>query len=61
MNSDTVLSLKPSEGYLLADLKVRRCDGDAIDLDMDHQLCPNSGVHFIPEMWHANLNSDNCN
>ena len=35
MSSDTVLTLKLPEGYSFDDLKVRRCDDDAIDLDMD--------------------------
>lgn len=33
--SDSVITLKIPEGYSFADLKVRRCDDDAIDLDMD--------------------------
>ena len=35
MQTDSVLTLKLPEGYSFADLKVRRCDDDAIDLDMD--------------------------
>jgi len=33
--TDAVLTLKLPEGYTFADLKLRRCDDDAIDLDMD--------------------------
>lgn len=35
MPTDTVLTLKLPEGYTFADLKLRRCESDAIDLDMD--------------------------
>ena len=35
MTTDSVLTLKLPEGYSFSDLKVRRCDDDAIDLDMD--------------------------
>ena len=35
MQSDSVITLKLPEGYSFSDLKVRRCDDDAIDLDMD--------------------------
>ena len=33
--TDSVLTLKLPEGFSFSDLKVRRCDDDAIDLDMD--------------------------
>ena len=33
--TDALLTLKLPEGYTFADLKVRRCADDAIDLDMD--------------------------
>jgi hypothetical protein len=33
--TDNVLTLKLPDGYGFSDLKLRRCDDDAIDLDMD--------------------------
>jgi hypothetical protein len=35
MPTDALLTLKLPEGYSFADLKLRRCADDAIDLDMD--------------------------
>ena len=35
MPIDPVLTLKIPAGYAFTDLKLRRCDDDAIDLDMD--------------------------
>ena len=35
MSIDMPPTLKLPEGYSFADLKLRRCDTDAIDLDMD--------------------------
>jgi len=35
MATDTLLTLKLPEGYTFADLKLRRCESDAIDLDVD--------------------------
>jgi len=35
MPTDALLTLKLPEGYTFADLKLRRCADDAIDLDMD--------------------------
>lgn len=35
MPTHTLLTLKLPEGYTFADLKLRRCESDAIDLDMD--------------------------
>ena len=35
MTTDSLLTLKLPEGYTFADLKLRRCEDDAIDLDMD--------------------------
>ena len=35
MSFNPNITLKLPEGYSLADLKLRRCDADAIDLDMD--------------------------
>jgi len=48
MHSDSVLTLKLPEGYTFADLKVRRCDDDAIDLDMDlvKLVCKVNGLSF---------------
>lgn len=34
-SNDSLLTLKLPEGYSFADLKLRRCADDAIDLDMD--------------------------
>ena len=43
-----VLTLKLPDGYSFADLKVRRCDDDAIDLDMDlvKLICNINGLSF---------------
>ena len=38
MQSDTLLTLKLPEGYTFTDLKLRRCDDDAIDLDKPKNL-----------------------
>jgi hypothetical protein len=48
MLTDSVLSLKLPEGYSFSDLKVRRCDDDAIDLDMDlvKLICNINGLNF---------------
>lgn len=35
MPTDSLLTLKLPQGYSFADLKLRRCDDDAIDLDMN--------------------------
>jgi hypothetical protein len=35
MSFNPNITLKLPEGYSFADLKLRRCDADAIDLDMD--------------------------
>jgi hypothetical protein len=35
MSFNPNVTLKLPEGYSFADLKLRRCDADAIDLDMD--------------------------
>lgn len=42
------LSLKLPQGYSFADLKVRRCDDAAIDLDMDlvKIICTLNGLDF---------------
>ena len=48
MTTDSVLTLKLPEGYSFSDLKVRRCDDDAIDLDMDlvKLICNINGLNF---------------
>lgn len=48
MPTDTLLTLKLPEGYTFADLKLRRCDDDAIDLDMDlvRRICGINGLDF---------------
>lgn len=48
MPTDSVLTLKLPEGYSFTDLKVRRCDDDAIDLDMDlvRTVCSINGLNF---------------
>jgi hypothetical protein len=48
MQSDTLLTLKPPEGYAFSDLKLRRCDDDAIDLDMDlvKLICKINALNF---------------
>ena len=49
MQSDTLLTLKLPEGYSFADLKIRRCADDAIDLDMDlvKLICQINGLDFV--------------
>ncbi len=67
MPTDTIRTLKLPEGYSLADLKLRRCESDAIDPDMDMNMklvckidgfdfqktCQNPGpaVATIPSVW----------
>ena len=48
MSSDCVLTLKLPEGYTFADLKLRRFDDDAIDLDMDlvKLVCKINALNF---------------
>ena len=48
MQPDTLLTLKLPEGYSFADLKLRRCDDDAIDLDMElvRVICKINGLDF---------------
>ena len=48
MSTDTLLTLKLPEGYTFADLKLRRCEDDAIDLDMDlvKLICKMNGLDF---------------
>ncbi|HEY8907081.1 MAG TPA: hypothetical protein VIM63_13680 [Rhodoferax sp.] len=43
-----MLTLKLPEGYAFADLKIRRCEADAIDLDMDlvKLICNLNGLDF---------------
>ena len=48
MQTDAQLTLKLPEGYSFADLKIRRCEADAIDLDMDlvKLVCKINGLDF---------------
>jgi hypothetical protein len=48
MQTDSLLTLKLPEGYAFADLKIRRCEADAIDLDMDlvKLICTINGLDF---------------
>ena len=48
MPTDSLLSLKLPQGYAFADLKLRRCADDAIDLDMDlvKLVCTLNGLDF---------------
>jgi hypothetical protein len=48
MPTDSLLSLKLPQGYAFADLKLRRCADDAIDLDMDlvKIVCSLNGLDF---------------
>ena len=48
MPTDALLTLKLPEGYSFADLKLRRCADDAIDLDMDlvRLICSINGLDF---------------
>ena len=48
MQTDSLLTLKLPEGYSFADLKIRRCEDDAIDLDMDlvKRVCSINGLDF---------------
>jgi hypothetical protein len=48
MQTDSLLTLKLPEGYTFADLKIRRCESDAIDLDMDlvKLICNINGLDF---------------
>lgn len=48
MPTDSLLTLKLPEGYTFSDLKLRRCEADAIDLDMDlvKVICQLNGLDF---------------
>ena len=48
MPTDSLLTLKLPQGYVFADLKIRRCEADAIDLDMDlvKLICHINGLDF---------------
>ncbi len=48
MQNDTRLSLKLPEEHIFEDLKLRRCDDAAIDLDMDlvKKICLLNGLDF---------------
>ena len=69
MPNDSLLTLKLPEGYIFSDLKMRRCEADAIDLDMDlvkvichlngldfEKVCQNPGpvVTTILTVWYKN-------
>ena len=49
MQTDSLLTLKLPEGYTFSDLKIRRCESDAIDLDMDlvKLICNINGLDFV--------------
>lgn len=49
MTTDSHLTLKLPEGYAFSDLKIRRCEDDAIDLDMDlvKLICNINGLDFV--------------
>ena len=48
MPTDSLLTLKLPEGYSFADLKIRRVESDAIDLDMElvKLICNINGLDF---------------
>ncbi len=48
MPTDSLLTLKLPEGYTFSDLKIRRCETDAIDLDMNlvKVICNLNGLDF---------------
>jgi hypothetical protein len=48
MPNDSTLTLKLPEGATFADLKLRRCDDAAIDLDMDivRRICSINDLDF---------------
>ena len=48
MPIDSLLTLKLPQGYAFADLKLRRCADEAIDLDMDlvALVCKINGLDF---------------
>ena len=48
MQNDTRLSLKLPEEHIFEDLKLRRCDDAAIDLDLDliKKICELNGLDF---------------
>ena len=48
MSTDSLLTLKLPEGYSFSDLRLRRCEDDAIDLDMDlvKLICKINGLDF---------------
>ena len=69
MTTDSQLTLKLPEGYSFADLQIRRCEDDAIDLNMDliklicninqldfDKVCQNPGpvVTTILTVWYKN-------
>jgi len=48
MQTDSLLTLKLPDGYSFSDLKIRRCEADAIDLDMGlvKVICKLNGLDF---------------
>ena len=48
MPTDSLLTLKLPEGYTFSDLKIRRCEANAIDLDMGlvKVICHLNGLDF---------------
>jgi len=48
MPTDSLLTLKLPEGYTFSDLNIRRCEANAIDLDMDlvNMICQLNGLDF---------------
>jgi hypothetical protein len=48
MQTDAILTLKLPDGYTFDDLKLRRCDDEAIDLDMAlvKLICAINGLDF---------------
>ena len=54
MTIDLPLTLKLPEGYTFADLKLRRCESDAIDLNMDlvRLVCKINGLDFDKVLQH---------
>jgi len=54
MPTDTLLTLKLPQGYTFTDLKLRRCESDAIDLDMDlvKLICKINALDFDKVLQH---------
>ena len=65
MSTDMPPTLKQPEGYSFSDLKLRRCDANAIDLDVVKVMCklkgldvekgltnPGPVISFILSVWY---------